>query len=226
MSAQRKPSPPSDQRRPPLDPPSSSGTRMAATQLPPIGPHHLGPPSSLAYPGRLVLPPLHPHSSSRPDLIQYSSYPRSLGSAGPHFPTSEAHRRGAPPPANIPWHIMPLVERPPRSDLGNPLSWRSPSSPVYVASRDTARPLSDRRSSAETTSEASPTPTSLQRNYRPTADEDSRYSYAPLTEQPGRRESGSSHRGSATSSSPYGSTLSSISQPQVLTAFQQSPQDM
>ena len=226
MSAQRKPPSPSDQRRPPLDSSSSSGARMAATQLSPIGPHHLGPPSSIAYPMRPVLPPLHPHSSSRPDPVQYSSYPRSLGIAEPNFPTPEAHRRGLQQPSNIPWHIMPPVERPPRSELGNPLYLRSPSGPVYVASRDAARPLSDRRSSAETMSEVPPTPTSLGRCHRPTADEEPRYSYAPLTEQPGRRESGSSHRGSATSSSPYGSALSYISQPQVLTAFQQSPQDM
>lgn len=199
---------------------------MAATQLLPIGPHHLRPPSSLTYPVRPVLPPLHPYSSSRPDPVQYSSYPRSLGLAEPRFPTSEVYRRGLPQPSNIPWHIMPPVERPPRSDLGNPLNLRSPSGPVYVASRDTARPLSDRRSSAETMSEVPPTPTALGRGYRPTADEEPRYSYAPLTEQPGRRESGSSYRGSATSSSPYGSALSSISQPQMLTAFQQSPQEM
>ncbi len=199
---------------------------MAATQLTPIGPHHLGTPSSMAYPVRPVLPPLPLRASLRPDPVQYSSYPRSLGLAEPQIPTLEAHRRGVQQPTNIPWHIMPPVEQPPRSSLGNPLKLHSPSGALYVASRDAARPLSDRRSSAETMSEVPPTPTSFGRNYRPIADEESRYSYAPLTEQPGRRDSGSSYRGSVTSSSPYGSALSYTSQPQILTVFQQSPQDM
>ena len=227
MSSQHKPPSTSGSEAPPRDPPSSSATSMAATQLSPIGPYILPPPSAIAHQERRALPlPLHPRGPARLDTIQHPSIPRPYGSLRYSGSALEAPLRGLQQPSSVPWQPLPPLERLSRSQPGFLHDLPSPSTSSGRLPWGSVRPDPERRISAGTTSEVPPTPTSAGRDSRLSVDEEARYGHAPLVERPGRRDSESPYPGSATSSSPYSSILSYPSQPQVATSFQQGSNDM
>lgn len=223
MSSQDRPPSSSDPGYPPLDPRTSSGSRMSVAQLAPSRPHFLPPPPASAYPARPVLPPIHPRSSFTSDAAYFSSVPGSLGYPRPSvgaFPQSLQQ------PSNIQWQAIPPLERQPRSQPGVSRDLPLPSGSSYLLPVGGIRPPLDQRASRETSSEVSSTPTSARRDSRFSVGEEARYNLAPLVERPGRRDSGSSYPGSATSSSPFSSVLSYSSQQQPATGFQPTSNDV
>ena len=216
----------SEPGNPPSEPRTTSESRMAAIPLAPIGPHAFPPPSAIARSTRPLLPPIHPRSSFPPDVARHSSIPSSPGPLGYTGSRAEAYPRNFQQPYNAQWQPMPPMERQPRSQQLIMRDLPPPPGSSHLPPSGGTSSYWDQRTSAETTYEVTPKPTSAGREFRLSADQEANYSFSPLTERPGRQESGSSYPGSTTSSSPYGSALSYPSQPQLTAGLQPSPYEM
>lgn len=229
MSSRYPPPSTSTPGSPPKAALSSAPTYMATTQLPPIAAHIVPRPSAVVNPGRPILPPLHPRPHSLSDASPHLSYPRPWGPPGPPLPGLGAYPRHTQQPATVPWNTVSSSERTPRSQPGTLPGSLPPMSSAYPPYGGMVRPSLYRNVSSGTSPEfpwtASTSSKTSSRGSQQSTDEEARQ-YASFIEQPSRRESGSSHLGSAASSSPYGSATSYLPQPRVATGFTSNSHEM